>query len=108
MNLLKYIKINKNQLLFYYLNHKYLLIRIKVLEYFQKIYKIKNIIENNGIICVSPLYTEINLVCDLSYNIPPTHINKPEDTNPCPNPNKILPSIPCITLLKDANKYTAA
>jgi hypothetical protein len=57
-------------------------------------HKIKNIIENNGIICVNPLYTEINLVCDLSYNIPPTHINRPEDTKPCPSPNNILPSIP--------------
>ena len=50
----------------------------------------------------------ISLVCDLSYKIPPTHMNKPEETNPCAIPKIIPPSIPCIVLLNTANKYTAA
>ena len=50
----------------------------------------------------------INLVDDLSYNIPPTHMNSPDDTNPWAKPKTILPSIPCTVLLNAPNKYTAA
>ena len=48
------------------------------------------------------------MYADLSYNIPPTHINKPLDTNPWARPNTIAPSIPCIVLLNAPIKYTAA
>jgi len=69
---------------------------------------IKNNKLNNGIVCAIPLYQNINLVLNLSYNIPPTHINKLLDINPCAKPNIILPSIPCRTLLNTPAKYTAA
>jgi len=45
-------------------------------------HNIKNKIENKGITCATPLYKLIDLVPDLSYNTPPTQINKPLETKP--------------------------
>jgi len=47
-------------------------------------------------------------VDDLSYNTPPAHINKPDETKPCANPKVIPPSIPCKVLLNTPKRYTAA
>jgi hypothetical protein len=47
-------------------------------------------------------------VDDLSYNTPPAHINKPDETKPCASPKVIPPSIPCKVLLNTPKRYTAA
>jgi hypothetical protein len=41
----------------------------------------------------------ISLVEDLSYKIPPAHINNPEETKPWAKPKVIPPSIPWSVLL---------